>query len=160
MISPATLEHSAAIAQIWNHYIINTVTTFNAQPKTTGDIDTLITQKAQQNEAFLIAHDEQVFGFATYGSFRNGIGYAKVKEHTIMLSPHQNGRGLGRALMSALETHAKKQDIQSLFAGIARQNHTAVAFHHALGYEHVALLPAVGWKFNQWHDLILMRKRL
>ncbi len=57
-------------------------------------------------------------GLATYGQFRGGNGYATCMEHTIILAPHAHGRGLGRALMQAVESHAKAHGAHQMIAGI------------------------------------------
>jgi len=157
-IRPATSNDIPQITKIWNHYICNTTITFNATPKTDDDVAATLTQKAQANEPFFVT--DTVSGFATYGPFRNGIGYAKVKEHTILIAPNARQNGLGRSLMAALLDHGKQHNIQSLFAGINASNAPAIAFHQAQGFENITTIAEIGWKFDQWHDLVLMRKQL
>jgi phosphinothricin acetyltransferase len=143
-----------AIMGIWNHYITHTVATFNSQEKTKTEIETLISNQP----VFVAQYDETITGFATYGDFRKGVGYAKTAEHSLFL---QNGKkGQGRRLMNHIEVDAKSNGVHSMFAGISAENENAIGFHQAIGYEHVAKLNQVGWKFDRWHDLILMQKFL
>ena len=151
----------AEIAALWTHYIDHTIVTFNPVPKTASEIGQTVLQKTKQGEPMIAAYRDSVFlGFATYGPFRSGEGYKYAKEHTIMLSDTAHGAGLGRQLINALEDHAKAHDIQSLWAGITGSNKAAIDFHARLGFVHIVTVPEIGWKFDQWHDLVLMRKRL
>ena len=160
-ILTAKSEHAAKIAEIWSYYIRETIATFNSVEKTTQEIEAMIAEKSKSDEPCLIAMDDgEIVGFATYGPFRSGVGYARVKEHTIQLIPSAKARGYGRALMAALEDHARARNIQSLFAGISGENSAAVKFHQAIGYSDVCTIEKVGWKFDRWHDLKLMRKHL
>jgi phosphinothricin acetyltransferase len=45
-----------------------------------------------------------------------------------------------------------------MFAGCSAENASAVQFHAHLGFQEVATLPEVGFKFGGWHDLVLMQK--
>ena len=160
-ISSAEDPVCADIAKLWTYYIEHSTITFNPVPKTKEDIQASVAQKSAAKEPMIAAFQGGNFlGFATYGPFRGGEGYKYVKEHTIMLSDDARGTGLGRQLMAALEEHAKTHDIQSLWAGITGSNKAAIGFHTRLGFAHVVTVPEIGWKFDQWHDLVLMRKRL
>jgi phosphinothricin acetyltransferase len=157
MIRPAHPDDAPAIAAIWNHVIEHTAQTFTNAPKTA---DMIAGQMPAQPYIVAEDNDGQVLGFVTYFQFRGGPGYAYTVEHSVHLSPDARRRGLGRALMTACETHARTNGIHSIIAGISGENPGGVQFHAALGYTHIATLPQVGWKFDRWHDLVLMQKIL
>jgi L-amino acid N-acyltransferase len=158
MIRAATAADAPAIAGIWNALIRTSVATFNAVEYTDAQIAQMIVDKGTAGHAFLV--DDALSGFATYGQFRGGVGYAHSMEHSVHLSPAARGRGLGRALMTAIEDHASAQGAHSMIAGVGGENTAGIAFHAACGYAHVATIPAVGWKFGRWMDLVLMQKFL
>jgi phosphinothricin acetyltransferase len=62
--------------------------------------------------------------------------------------------------MAAVEADARAKGKHSLFAGVSSANPEGRAFHAALGFVEVAVLPEVGWKWGRWLDLHLMQKRL
>lgn len=161
MIRAAGAEDVAAIAAIWNPVIRGTAITFNSVEKTTPALVALLEEKAALGHPFLLAEAAgEVVGFATYGAFRGGVGYRRIAEHTILLLPEAQGRGVGRQLMAALEEAALGQGIASLMAGVSGENTAGLAFHHALGFVEVGRIPQAGWKFGRWMDLVLMQKRL
>jgi L-amino acid N-acyltransferase len=161
MIRPARTTDAAAIAGIWNPIIRDTAVTFNAQEKSEADIAAMITDRAAAGHGFLVAvADGAVVGFATYSQFRGGVGYARTMEHTVLLAPAAHGKGLGRALMTGIEDHARAGGAHSLYAGVSAENPAGRAFHAAIGFAEIAVLPAVGFKFGRWMDLVLMQKFL
>ncbi|MFC7705314.1 GNAT family N-acetyltransferase [Plastorhodobacter daqingensis] len=161
MIRDACAEDCSAIAAIWNPVIRDTLITFTTEEKTAPDLVATLAGKERSGQPFLLACAKgELLGFATYGAFRPGPGYAHTAEHTVILAPRAWGRGVGRALMQAVEDHARRSGIHSLIGGVSGANTEGRAFHAALGYREIAILPEVGRKFGQWLDLVLMQKML
>lgn len=161
IIREATLEDAAGIATIWNQQIRDTAATFNSVEKSVEGLRAEIAAKAKQGQAFLVAESAgTVVGFALYGQFRSGVGYAYSMEHTVYLAPAVQGRGVGRALMHTLETRAATAGVHSMLGGISAENASGIAFHLAIGYKEVARIPQVGRKFGRWMDLVLVQKML
>ncbi|WP_299282574.1 GNAT family N-acetyltransferase [uncultured Tateyamaria sp.] len=153
MIKPATPEDAQWIADLWNSIITDTLVTFTTIPKTSAEMTSLIT-----DGPVLVLPDAQ--GFATFGPFRSGPGYAHTVEHSIFLVPHARGKGQGRALMQALMDEARTRGAHVMVGAISGANPRAVEFHTRVGFERVALMPQVGRKAGQWLDLILVQKML
>ncbi|MCR9114098.1 MAG: GNAT family N-acetyltransferase [Rhodobacteraceae bacterium] len=161
IVRPGRSGDAAALAQIWNHYIQRTTVTFNPVDKTPGEIAEMIAARQAGGKAFVVAEAEgEVIGFATYFQFRGGLGYGHTMEHSILLHPELRGRGAGRALMAAIEDHARAAGVHTMFAGVSAENPSGVAFHEAIGFARVAVLPEVGRKFGRWIDLVLLQKHL
>ena len=150
----ATAADAPALAALWNPWIRDTAITFTTTLKTPDDIARMIATRP----AFFTTDD--VAGFATYDQFRSGVGYATCMEHTVILAPHAQGRGLGRALMTALEDHARSHGAHQMIAGISGENPAAMRFHASLGYSETARVTEAGFKFGRFMDLVLMRKFL
>ena len=157
MIRPATAADAPAIAAFWNPLIRDTSVTFSPLERSPDEVAAMIAGR----QAFLVGDDGAgPLGFATYSQFRSGPGYAFAQEHTIILSPEARGRGLGRALMQALEGAARGHGHHAMIGGVSGSNPEGIAFHAAIGYHEVGRLPQVGWKLGSWHDLVLMQKML
>lgn len=160
MIRDATPADAAALADLWNPWIRDTAITFNPQEKTPADIAQMIAARQSDGHAFLLAEDAGLLGFATYAQFRGGAGYATCMEHTVILSPAARGKGVGRALMLAIEDHARARGAHQMIAGISGENPQGRAFHAAIGYRELAVIPEAGHKFGRYMDLVLMQKFL
>ncbi len=96
MIRAATPDDIPAVLTIWNPLIRDTLVTFNAAQKSLEDMENTLNDKARNGFAFLVAESGgKLAGFATYGQFRAGVGYAHTMEHTIILGANARGKGLG-----------------------------------------------------------------
>lgn len=158
IIRQANTADTGAICAIWNGIVRDTDITFTTVEKSDAEIAADI---AARGTAWLVAEEgDQVIGFATYGPFRGGPGYAHTMEHSIHLAPAARGLGAGRALMERLEQVARAEGVHVLVAGISGTNPGAVAFHARLGFEEVGRMPQVGRKGGEWLDLLLMQKIL
>jgi len=161
VIRPATAADAAAIAAIWNHYIRDTLVTFNSAEKPVEEVADLISTRAASGHGTLVAERAGVVtGFATYSQFRGGVGYTASVEHTILLAPDAGGGGVGRALMEAICTHAAANGHHVIVAGITARNKAGQKFHAAMGFETVGHMPQVGRKGGEWLDLVLMQRIL
>lgn len=154
----ARAADATAICAISNPIIRDTLITFTTEQKTPEGVAAEI---AARGPAYLVGEIEgQVLGFASYGAFRAGPGYARSAEHSVQLAPQARGRGMGRALMARLADVAAENGVHVLVAGISGANPDGIAFHAALGFAKVGRLPEVGYKAGRWLDLVLMQKIL
>lgn len=160
MIRDAVAQDAAGLAALWNPWIADTTVTFNSILKTADDLAKMIATRQANGHGFLVADSGGLIGFATYAQFRAGIGYAICMEHTIVLAPQARGLGVGRALMAAVEVHAKTRGAHQMIAGICGENSEARAFHAAVGFAEVGLVTQAGFKFGRFFDLVLMQKFL
>lgn len=158
MIRAATDADAPGIAALWNWMIRDTLATFTPVEKSVDEIRGLV---AAQPAGFFVATGRSgITGFATFGSFRSGPGYAATVEHSVIIAPKAQGSGVGRALMARLEQAAGEQGVRVMVAAISGANESATVFHTRLGFVQVGRLPQVGYKNGQWLDLILMQKNL
>ncbi len=161
LIRPARAEDVAEILAYWNPIIRDTIVTFSSEERTVAGLAAMIADRRAAGHEFLVAEaGRQVLGHATYAQFRAGNGYARAMEHTIILAPGARGRGIGRALIEAIAVHARQAGAHTLIGGVSAGNAEGRAFHAAVGFREVAVVPEVGWKFGRWHDLVLMLRML
>ncbi|MEX0281533.1 MAG: N-acetyltransferase family protein [Arenibacterium sp.] len=158
IIRTARPDDAEGICAIHNPIIAHTDITFTQNLREPASV---ATQIAERGPAFLVAEAPHgVLGFATYGAFRDGPGYAATREHTIYLEETARGQGTGARLMSHLEESARSEGIHVLVAGLSHSNPAGIAFHRRIGFFETAKMPEVGRKFGRWLDLILMQKTL
>ncbi len=160
MIRRATGADAAGIAALWNPWITDTSVTFNSTEKPAADVAAMILERDRLGHATFVAEADTLLGFVSYAQFRGGVGYATCMEHSVILAPAARGKGAGRALMSAIEDHARAAGAHQMIGGVSGENAAGIAFHAALGYAHVATIREAGFKFGRFMDLVLMQKFL
>lgn len=161
IIRDATSADIPAILAIWNDVIRNSVATFEFVEKTPEGLSAQIEARRAADRAFYVAEDAgAVIGFATYDQFRPSNGYARTMEHTVYIDPAAQGRGAARALMAAVEDHARKRGAHVMLAVVSGENGVGEAFHARLGYEKVAVIPQLGFKWGRYFDFVAMQKIL
>ncbi len=157
MIRPARPSDAANLHAIWTPVIRETTSIFHTTERSEEEIAAL----TQGADPFLVWDDgARVLGFARCFPFRAGNGYTRTVEHTILLAPDAQGRGLGRQLIDALAEAARAQDKHTMIGAISAENAAGLAFHAACGFREHGRLPEVGYKFGRWLDLVLMGRRL
>lgn len=161
MIRDATPGDVKAIAAIWNPILRDTAISFWPGPRSDAEILDYLESRQAAGHALLVAtQGDSVTGFASYGQFRAGGGYAHSMEHTIHLAPEARGKGLGGHLLRAIEKHAKSRGARLMIGGITGSNTESLRFHQRHGYQEWGRIPAAGYKFGTWHDLVLMGRDL
>ncbi|WP_373353491.1 N-acetyltransferase family protein [Pseudoroseicyclus sp. CXY001] len=156
-IRPASEADIPALAAIWNPIIRDTTIIFSDEEKTPDDIAAMIASRP----AFLVAEVEgTVAGLATYGQFRPSNGYRAAMEHTVLIAPEAKARGLGRALMAAIEADAKGRGFHVMLGVVSHENAAGIAFHRAVGYRETGRLTETGQKFGRWLDAVVLQKIL
>ncbi|MGR3343160.1 MAG: GNAT family N-acetyltransferase [Paracoccaceae bacterium] len=161
MVRKASTSDADAIAGFWNPMIRDTHVTFAQAEKSPREVAVMIADSEKMGYCFLVAEQAgRVVGFATYRQFRAGIGYAHTMENTTIIAPQAQGKGVGANLMGALEDHARDAGVHSMIAAISSENPAGIAFHAALGYREVAIVPEAGRKFDRWLDLHVLQKIL
>lgn len=161
LIRPATQADAAAIAGIYNHYVRNTVVTFEEQEVSADEIASRVAGIVGASLPFLLSvQDGQVRGYAYAGRWNTRSAYRFAVETTIYLDAAHVGRGIGRGLYRALLDELKALGLHTAIGGIALPNPGSVALHEKLGFVKTAHYKEVGFKFGKWIDVAYWQRML
>ena len=153
MIRDATESDAQAIADIYNHYIANTVVTFEEQAISQSEIIGRMEKVTGSSLPWLVAEDSGVvIGYAYAGKWNMRSAYRHTVESTVYLSPSSVGQGWGTRLYEALFDSLRAKSIHIVIGGITLPNPASVALHEKFGMKQVAHFPEVGHKFGRWLD--------
>jgi phosphinothricin acetyltransferase len=154
-IRPATRADIPAITALYNHYVRETVITFDIEPTTLEARLQWFEQFAPEGPYRLfVARAGGVFaGYAGTLKFRAKEAYRTSVETTIYLEPRFQSRGLGRALYETLFDALKDTGVHRAYGGITLPNPGSLALHEKAGFRHIGTYSEVGFKHGQYWDV-------
>jgi phosphinothricin acetyltransferase len=155
LVRPATAADSARVAEIYRHYVTDTVITFEIDPPPATEW----ADRIAAAPVFLVGEtDGAIAGFAYATAWKPRAAYRFTCEDSIYLDPAIRGRGHGRIMLETLIDAARAAGLQRMLATIADAgNPASVRLHKTLGFRPAGRLERVGWKFDRWIDVELLQ---
>lgn len=159
-IRPSTAEDTAALRDIYNHYIENSHATFDLEPKSSSERLAWLEQfKSPQHRCFsAIGSDGTLLGYACSSPFKSKPAYASSVEVSVYVAPNNQQQGIGHLLYSYLLPLLDAANVHRCYAGIALPNTGSIRLHQQQGFHEVAHLTEVGYKFDRYWDVIWMQR--
>lgn len=160
IIRPVKKDDAVALVAIYRPYVENTAITFEYEVPSVADFEQRIA-KTVSKYPYLVAEEEgQILGYAYASTYYDRTAYDWSVELSVYLHPDARGKGIGTKLYDQLEAALERQGYLRFLACIALPNDASLALHQKRGYEQVAHFPKIGYKFEQWHDIVWLQKTL
>ncbi|GAA4778476.1 GNAT family N-acetyltransferase [Microbacterium gilvum] len=167
---PFSYEIRAAVAadiedirEIYNHYVTNSVVTFDEKRWTHKQWKDKFLYLQRLGLPFLVAvaPTGQVLGYALVSPWAGKTSYRHTVENSIYLGHAATGKGLGAALLGALIEACEEKGIRQLVAVISDKGaEGSIALHERYGFVETGRRGRVGFKFGRWLGTIYMEKKL
>jgi L-amino acid N-acyltransferase YncA len=143
---PEDLPH---IREIYNHYVLNSMVTFDEKPITLAAMQRKYARTAKAKMPFIVAVSPNniILGYAMVSPWKEKAAYRYTVENAIYLGPASTGKGLGKALMAELLVRAKAAE-------------ASIHLHQSFGFKQIGHMGRVGFKFGRWLGTVLMQKSL
>ncbi|MGQ0553899.1 MAG: arsinothricin resistance N-acetyltransferase ArsN1 family B [Planctomycetota bacterium] len=153
LLRDATPADAAALAAIYNHYILHTVVTFEEQVIDAAEMARRLAAVMAQHPWLVLEADGELLGYAYAGTWKPRSAYRFTVETTVYLAAQAVGAGLGSRLYEALLLELRRRGLHVAIGGITLPNAASVALHEKFGFRKVAHFSEQGWKFGQWLDV-------
>ncbi|MCI8335677.1 MAG: N-acetyltransferase [Peptococcaceae bacterium] len=150
MIRDVRIEDSAAIAEIYAHYVTNANVTFEVTPPTPEEMARRIAAYTPKYPYLVLEEKGKVVGYAYASPFKSRAAYDKTTELAIYLDRDHCGKGRGTALLTALIERLKEMGFYTAIACITHPNPPSEKMVTAFGFQLVGVYPNVGYKNNTW----------
>jgi len=160
VVRPATLADLPAVTAIYCHHVLHGLASFEVEPPDTDEITRRYGAIRELGLPYFVAEsDGRIAGYAYAAVYRARPAYRYTVEDSVYGDHEFAGRGIVSALMPALMDGCAAAGRRQIIAVIGDSaNHASIKLHEKFGFQHVGLLPAVGYKFGRWVDSVLMQK--
>ncbi len=162
IVRAASQRDMTRVAEIYAHAVLHGLGTFEETPPSPEDMEARRAAIVAQGLPYLVAEEAgQVLGFAYAGPFRPRAAYRYTVEDSVYVAPDAQGRGVGRAALSAVLDACAALGLRQVVAVIGDSSNTAsVGLHAALGFTHQGVGKSLGFKHGRWVDIVWMQKAL
>ena len=151
-------DDSGSIAEIFNHFAINT---FSAYPSLPVDDSFFRRMKAISGKLpFYVAETSNgsVIGFAGLRPLHLADTISRSAEATIFILPEHTRHGLGEQMLAKIEEDAKALGIDTIIGGASSHNQPSLDFQRKHGFAECGRFQRVGRKFDNDFDIVWMQK--
>lgn len=101
----------------------------------------------------------EILAWAALTSVSRRQVYRGVGDLSIYVAERARGRGVGRALLTALVEASERAGFWTLQAGIFPENAASIALHRFCGFRVVGTHERIGQMNGVWRDVVLMERR-
>jgi phosphinothricin acetyltransferase len=156
-VRPARAEDAEAITRIYNAGIAERTATFETEPRTVGQIAQRL---LLERYPVLVAEDAagNVIGWAGLAEYRPRACYAGIAEFSIYLERTARGRGIGKALLTALIGAAAERGFWKLVSRIFPFNTASRALCRACGFREVGIYERHAQLDGRWLDAVIVER--
>jgi L-amino acid N-acyltransferase YncA len=162
LLRPSDDRDLAAITAIYRHHVLHGVASFEEEPPGLDEMARRRREILARGLPYLVAEGSgRLLGYCYASLYRTRAAYRFTVEDSIYVDAAEIGRGVGRALLSALIERCTAQGYRQMVAVIGGSDQwPSIRLHAALGFARIGVLPAIGFKFGGWVDTVLMQRAL
>jgi phosphinothricin acetyltransferase len=153
MIRDVKPGDSGQICRIYNHYIENTIITFEEESLEPGEMERRIREVTKEHPWIVFEEEGRILGYAYAHTWRSRSAFRFSLESTVYLDPGEMGKGIGTRLYSRLLQLLKDQGIHMVIGVLSLPNEGSRKLHEKFGFKKVAHYREVGLKFGKWIDI-------
>jgi phosphinothricin acetyltransferase len=165
--SPVTVRDAVdddlpRIHAIYAHHVLHGLASFEETPPEIAELARRRADIAVRGLPFVVAEMAgRVRGYAYAAPYRARSAYRHTVEDSVYVAPDAQGRGVGRAALAEVIARCERLDVRQMVAIIGDSGNAAsIRLHERLGFRHVGTLGAVGFKFGQWVDSVIMQRSI
>lgn len=154
----ATFDDLGAINDIYNHFVQCATCTYQEVSETLDERKKWFAQHDEKHPVTVAELDGQVVGWGSLSSFHARSAYRFTVENSVYVHHLHHKHGIGSAILRDLLTRSSALGHHTVIAGIDSEQAGSIALHTKFGFQKVAHLKQVGFKFGRWLDVVYMER--
>ncbi len=159
-LRPATDADLDTITAIYADAVTHGTASYELEPPGRAEMARRMAQIVADGFPYIVAEDETgLLGYAYANHYRTRPAYRFMAEDSIYVAPHAKGKGVGRALLSALMEACDAAGFFRMIAviGDGGANAASVGLHRSLGFTECGRITGSGFKHGRWLDTVFMQ---
>ena len=162
VIRNTTANDIAAITTIYGDHVKHGLASFEYDPPSEADMTNRFQAISNGGHPYIVGELKgEVVGYAYAGPFHTRKAYERTVENSVYLDPKAQGQGIGTQLLERLILECRRREYRQMIAVITKLDPAwSVRLHEKAGFEYVGTLREVGFKKDQWLDVIYMQLAL
>jgi L-amino acid N-acyltransferase YncA len=162
IIRAASELDMAAVRDIYAHYVLHSLATFEETPPTLDEMFARRQASSDSNLPYLVAQvGSEILGFTYAVAYRPRPAYRFTVEDSVYVAEGFGGQGIGSALLGDLIVRCERGSWRRMVAIVGDiGNSASIALHRRFGFELVGTLRSVGFKRGCWVDTPILQRGL
>ncbi len=145
------------IADIYNEYITLGSSNMEETHKTATDIAGWIAKFNNREKLYVFTQNEIVIGWGIIKRYSDREGYRFACETAVYFTQTELGKGYGTQMKKFVIEQCKLLQYKHLVAKVFATNTASIAYNEKLGYTVVGRQQEIGYRNEQWIDMIIMQ---
>ncbi len=159
-IRRAEPDDAVELLEIYRPIVEQTAISFELVVPSVTEFSCRIESVLKTHEWLVMEKGETIIGYAYASPHRAREAYQFSTETSVYVRPGNRGEGVANQLYEALFDSIRDLGFRAAFAGIALPNDASIALHSRCGFEEIGTFCAVGYKFDQWHDVSWWQRKV
>jgi L-amino acid N-acyltransferase YncA len=157
VIKPAKSENLLDINQIFNYYVDHSTCVWTTTPYSDSERKVWFEAHSENMPVIVAESNGNILGWGSLSSFREAYTVNGTLEDSIYVHYDYLRKGIGSRLLGELIEIAKQNGLRSILANISSDQEPSIRLHEKFGFEKVAHIRQVGWKFNKRLDAVYLQ---
>ena len=152
-IRHAEPKDAVRIASLYNHYVRNSIVTFEEDDVSPQDMAGRIAAITASFPWLVMEEDGTLAGYAYARKYHERAAYRHTVETAVYVDHTRHARGLGTELYRNLLDRLPALGIHAAIGLISIPNPESIALHEKCGFKKAGHVVEVGFKFGHWVDV-------